>query len=940
MIYKEKPHLIALCEVKPKNGQRKILEYEINDYKISNRINIKNNHGRGIVILSHSSISPMVMDVECPVNCEEACLVEIRLTGDEKLAFACMYRSPTSKESSADNNDKINALIRSIASNKKYSHKCFVGDFNLGTINWRNWTTPHNEDSKEEKFLEALRDSYLHQHVKELTRCRGNDEPSTIDLILTGDEHQITELQYLNPLGKSDHSVLTFNFNCSTETKKLTQRYIYGKADYLAMKQHLESYNWTQSFIAEAPDQTVDELWQKFKGELLQLRNRFVPLQKIGKPSWRSKGKIPISRELQIQINEKRRLHRKWIRSPPSKRNENRSKYIKARNKVNRMMTQANRSYEQDICSRSKNNPKIFWSHVRSKLKSSSGVNPLLERPDDKSSLKYDDFEKANILQRQFCSVFTTEPIGNIPHFEQRTDKVLDKPTITSEMVRKKVEKLDPSKSFGPDEIHPQMLKELAAYISEPLALIMNKTLDEGYLPDEWKLANVTPIYKNKGAQNLAVNYRPVSLTSIVCKLMESFLRSHIMSHLMSEDLLSNRQYGFIEKRSTVTQLLHYLDKCCESISEGNVVDSIYFDFEKAFDTVPHRRLLKKLQCYGIKGAVLDWITDFLKDRKQTVRVNGAESFLQNVISGIPQGSVLGPLLFVVYINDLPDEVMSDIFLFADDTKIFKEVTSVHDSLIIQADIDTLEQWSQKWLLRFHPDKCHVLTLGKFSNIVHAHGYALNGKELEHVFVEKDLGVLVDAELTFADHISEKVNKANSMLGVIKRSFACLSPSTLRVLYTTFVRPHLEFAQSVWSPRLRKYVNLLEGVQRRATRLVDNFRNLPYQERLRRLDLPSLEFRRIFGDMVQVYKHIHIYDPSTIPDKIIRRTRPARKHNFEMIPNFTRDGVRGVQRKSFYYRCLPTWNRLPKNVVDAKSVKVFKERLNDAWKNHPLRYDY
>jgi len=462
--------------------------------------------------------------------------------------------------------------------------------------------------------------------------------------------------------------------------------------------------------------------------------------------------------------------------------------------------------------------------------------------------------------------------------------------------------------------------------------------LTEGELPEDWKLAHVTPIYKNKGAHNLAVNYRPVSLTSVVCKLMESILREHITRYLTNLKLLSKKQYGFISRRSTVTQLLMYIDKCCESMSGGKVVDCIYFDFAKAFDTVPHRRLCKKLEGYGITGTTKNWITSFLKGRKQLVKVNQSHSKLDDVISGIPQGSVLGPLLFVLYINDLPDKVVSDLLLFADDTKIFKEVNSINDSLVIQKDVDTLNEWSKDWLLKFHPDKCHVLTLGKLANIKHAHPYSLAGNQLEHVFEEKDLGVLVDAELMFEEHIAKLVNKANSTLGIIRRGFDNLTPKTITTLYSAFVRPHLEYAQSVWSPKLRKHVNMLEGVQRRASKLIPIYRHLPYSERLKRLGLPTLEFRRQFCDMVQVYKHLSFYDKDTIPSKLISRARPKRRHSKELLPNFANDGFNGPQTKSFYYRCVPTWNKLPREVVSAKSIKSFKEKLNDAWKNHPQKF--
>jgi len=296
--------------------------------------------------------------------------------------------------------------------------------------------------------------------------------------------------------------------------------------------------------------------------------------------------------------------------------------------------------------------------------------------------------------------------------------KILDF-VVTDEVIKNLIDHLNPEKSIGPDDIHARMLIELTDQLADPLAFIFNETLRQGKVPLDWKRANVSPIYK-KGARNLAENYRPISLTSIVCKMMETLIRDRLMKHLREENLLSPKQHGFISGRSTVTQLLNYLDKCMQCTVDGHVVDVIYLDFSKAFDTVPHRRLLGEMEAYGISGPILEWVKEYLNDRTQTVLLNGERSVTAPVISGIPQGTCLGPLLFVLYINDLLDDVDSDGFLFADDTKIFRKITSPDDLIRLQSDIDRLEQWSNKWLLRFHPDKCHVLSLGKFDNLIHA----------------------------------------------------------------------------------------------------------------------------------------------------------------------------------------------------------------------------
>ena len=494
-------------------------------------------------------------------------------------------------------------------------------------------------------------------------------------------------------------------------------------------------------------------------------------------------------------------------------------------------------------------------------------------------------------------------------------------------------------KSSGPDEIHPKLISELAPILSEPLAILLNFSLRSGNIPKEWKTAVITAVFK-KGSRNISGNYRPISLTCVLCRIMESFLKDAIMSHLLENNLLSPRQHGFINGRSTVTQLLKYLESCAEKVAHGEVVDVVYLDFQKAFDTVPHARLIKKLRAYGIDDELLAWITEYLKDRTQIVRVNGESSEIAAVISGIPQGTVLGPLLFVIYINDILDNIDSDGLLFADDAKIFRAIACKDDSLKLQDDIARLEEWSDRWLLKFHPDKCHLLTLGKLENIMYCHRYQVGGTEIEHTFEEKDLGVVIDSELTFAEHIAQKVKKANSIVGIIRRSFASLPKDTFVKLFTAFVRPHLEYGQAIWSPHLRKYIKHIENVQIRATKLVDGFGKMEYHERLEKLKLPTLAYRRLRGDMIETYKHFHKYDPNILPPSFCPRNRPSRSHQFQLQPIRPLDGERGVHKNSFYCRVVDKWNSLPSDVVDAPSIDAFKNRLDDHWKDLPLKFNH
>ena len=228
--------------------------------------------------------------------------------------------------------------------------------------------------------------------------------------------------------------------------------------------------------------------------------------------------------------------------------------------------------------------------------------------------------------------------------------------------------------------------------------------------------------------------------------------------------------------------------------------------------------------------------------------------------------------------------------MFADDAKIFRKITCKNDALLLQDDIRQLEVWSDKWLLKFHPEKCHLLSLGKLENIKYCHRYKVNGQEIEHMFEEKDLGVIMDSELTFAEHIAEKVNKANSLVGIIRRSFSYLDQDTFVKIYIAFVRPHLEYGQVIWSPHLRKYINMIENVQIRATKLIDGFGKLSYSERLEKLNLPTLAYRRLRGDMIETYKHFHSYDPTILPSSFAPRNRPSRSHEYQIQPIVPKDG--------------------------------------------------
>ena len=389
------------------------------------------------------------------------------------------------------------------------------------------------------------------------------------------------------------------------------------------------------------------------------------------------------------------------------------------------------------------------------------------------------------------------------------------------------------------------------------------------------------------------------------------------------------------------------LNTWTEILDQGGTLDAVYCDFMKVFDKVPHRRLLLKVEKYGITGKVLSWISSFLHSRTQCVMINKSSSEIRNVTSGIPQGSVLGPILFVLYINDLPETVSEGtwIFLFADDTKIFREIKSIDDKIVLQKDINSMVEWSEKWLLKFHPDKCVYMSVGnpnKFITPLSWFGepYNMKGHPLSYSECEKDVGVHVDHDLKFDEHICTKINMANRIMGIAKKTFDRLEPTTFCDIFKGLIRHHLEYAAPVWSPHFAKQKEAIERVQRRATKVVPGLGHLSYPERLRALNLPTLAYRRIRGDMITVFKMINHenigYDRSLPSLFSLSKTNHLRGHDLKL---YTHQVDKDIGKFAFQNRIVKIWNSLPNHVVNSKDVISFEKHLDDFWKNQELLYD-
>ncbi|MES9974252.1 MAG: reverse transcriptase family protein, partial [Candidatus Thiodiazotropha sp.] len=897
LVHDNTPNLLALSETWL---TKEIEDGEINlpGYSVLRSDCTRGRAGGVALYYKQSMPAPLLIDhVDLPFV--DQLWVQFPLRGHDAMLLGIIYRSPSSPTGSE--RALVEGLQQLVCQNKS-SHLLLLGDFNIPNVDWQRLRCSTNAGTE---LIQLVRHFSWTQHVREPTRIRSGQMPSLLDLIFTNEKHQVDLVNHLSPLGFSDHMVLKFDYLCywTSEVHHNMRLRNFKKADFIGMNSFL------QSTIAVLPPD-AESACEIIAKSIYDADTLFVPRVDV-----KRSDKHPLPRSIRRALTLRSRLFAKYRRTDDAVDWEN---FRVTRNRCKSMIRAHYENVQTRILDAARTDKSVLYRFMRRQRKTKPSTFSL-KRPDGTSCS--DPTEVAELLKDCYAEILGVMGPQVHPVFPDRlfTDE-LSNITINVHDVREQLRNLRVYSAMGPDQIHPRILKESADTMAEPFAKLFAYSLESGVVPTSWRSALICPIYKG-GDRHSPTNYRPVSLTSIPCKVLERIIKKRILGHLLNNSLLSSSQHGFRPNRSCVTNMLLFMDSLTDAHDKGQITDAIFFDFAKAFDKVPHHMLLYKLNGYGIRGKLLRWIENFLTGRTFRVKVGQFHSSSATIQSGVPQGSVLGPLLFLIYINDLPDAVSSNILLYADDLKIWNAC----DMSSLQMDVDSVFHWSADWGLPINVEKCAHLSIGGNSGNSFLNNSSGSPQQITSLPRKKELGIWISADMSFSFHHEHTSKKAYAAWNFIKRSFPHISKNNFNFLFGTYIRPLLEYANQAVHSGLVKDINLLEKVQRRATKSVKVLRNMSYEDRLTSLNLYPLDKRRLRGDLIFVFQLFTQHRESeffTLSDDARLRNNGKK---------LTKVRPRSFLRQNFFsFRVVNHWNSLPENVVGASSLRQFKTGV-DKW---------
>jgi len=790
-----------------------------------------------------------------------------------------------------------------------------LGDFNLPDVEWATYS---GSSLRSNQFCDLLFQLNLSQLVNEPTHNKGN----ILDLIITNNDDIVYNVHIYpsvyQPIS-TDHFVISFCVNSQVHHSSSSDTQVvfdYSKANYPGLIDYLSCIDF--SFCEQLPD--IDSIWLFIKSNIVKGMDMFIPKIRFNSsqyPKWYTSN-------IRHQINCLRSIRKKY-RSNPSIHVLHRIRM--AEENLQNDIQIAKASFEANLVHNFafRNDSKIF-KHVRNITKSASIPSTVFFN--DNSATE--DFDKATLFNKYFYSVFS-ESSYVLPQFQDMpsTNSTTDSINFTEDEVYSALSSLDSTKATGIDGISPAVLKNCASVLTKPLCYLFSLIILCCCLPSEWKTHCIIPIFKS-GNKSIVSNYRPISLLCIVSKVLERIIYNKVIISISNQ--ISTSQFGFMKGRSTLQQLLIFF----KDIYEHNTqTDVIYLDFSKAFDRVPHDKLLLKLWQVGITGNLWCWFKSYLNNRSQCVRLNGSYSALLPVLSGVPQGSILGPLLFLVYINDLYTSIHhSNALSYADDTKCYKFIFELIDSLRLQDDLNSLSDWSNN-NLSFNAKKfIHLSFNTKIST-----SYDIDESMIVSNSSHRDLGIILSTDLSWKNHYHHISSKAYQTLGLLRRTFSrSINVATKRTLYIALVRSQLLYCCPLWHPHLIKDIYTLERIQRRATKYILNDYDSDYKTRLIKLNLLPLMYIYDLCDILFFIKSFQ--NPSQHFDIRLytkfchHSTRSSSSNKLEHVFTSTNH-----QRNFYFYRLPRTFNNLPVINLTLPFNAIKSQITNYLWQHFTHNFD-
>ena len=873
----------------------------------------------GVCIYYKSSLPIKVLDI----NLLQECINFELIIGDKLCSFTVLYRSPN------QTNDQFEEFLSNLELNLEFiANKnpflvTMLGDFNAKSQNWYN----HGVTSPEGTDLDILTRQYgLKQVINEPTYL-ANNYMSCIDLIFTSESNLIMEtgtFPSLHP--KCHHQIIYANFDLKIHYPPQYSREIWHYLDTNTnlIQQAINSVDW-DTFL-DLPD--VNLQVSRFNEVILNVMSNFIPHETIvcddKDPPW-------VNQHIKRLLHDNRQIYKslKCFKNNLILKQQFKNSQEYLNNEIEKSKVNYFKKLSDKLSSES-SSCKTYWTLLKTFLSNTKipCIPPLLHQ----NKYVVDFKEKCDLFNDFFsdqCSVIATNSVLP-PDCLKLTNNSLSNVDISSEDILNIIRTLNPNKAHGHDGISTRMLKICDESICKPLHIIFKNCIESGKFPLEWKKANVVPIYK-KGNKQFIKNYRPVSLLCICGKIFERILYNNLYKYLSSNNLITSKQSGFKAGDSCINQLLSITHGIYESLDQGYEVRGVFLDISKAFDRVWHEGLTYKLEKNGIEGKLLNLFNDFLRYRKQRVVLNGQVSDWKLVNAGVPQGSILGPLFFLLYINDIADDLQCDVKIFADDTSLFSTTYDPNDcATLLNNDLCTIQNWANQWKMSFNPDPSKQAQEVIFSHKINKPNHpplTFNNNVIDSISHQKHLGVILDQKLNFQEHIEQILSKINRSLGLLRKFNSILPRSSLLTIYKAFIRPHLDYGDIIFDQAFNNsFQSKMENIQYKACLAITGaIQGTSMVKLYSELGLESLQSRRWMRKLCFFYRVYNKQMPTYLTDVI-----PARNENYNLRNRMNVNLMRvnhNFFKNSFFPSTIIEWNKLDLEIRTSVNVASFRKKI-------------